>query len=295
MMLKRGLLAAAAFVALSGSAFAETQAIDPALFVVRDADSTMYLYGTVHVRPTGAAWGDDDVREALAESEEIWTELLMTPETEAETQRLALQMGAAPAGQPLSSWLTADDNARLAALSARIGIPAGALEPYRPWMAALTLTLIPIMQAGFDPASGVDRQIDAYGDANGKTMRFFETVEQQLGFFVNLPEEAQRQFIREAITEAERGPGLITELTRAWDQGDIATLERVVIDDSRAQYPDVYQALFVDRNNAWMEVLTREMAGSGVDFVAVGAGHLIGEDGLVAQFRARGFTVERVE
>lgn len=294
-MLKCALLAAAALVALSGSAFAQAQAIDPALFVVRDADSTMYLYGTVHVRPGGADWGDDDVREALAESEEIWTELLMTPELDAQTQALALQLGRAPAGQPLSSWLTAEDNARLTALSARIGIPPGALEPYRPWMAALTLTLIPIMQAGYDPASGVDRQIDAFGDANGKTMRFFETAEQQLGFFVNLPDEAQRQFLREAITEAERGPALINELTHAWDRGDLDTLERVVIDDSREQYPAVYQALFVDRNTAWMDVLVREMAGAGVDFVAVGAGHLIGEDGLVAQFRARGFTVERVE
>lgn len=294
-MLKRGLLAAVAFIALTGSSFAQTQAIDPALFVVRDADSTMYLYGTVHVRPNGADWGDAEVRAALAETQEIWTELLMTPETEAQTQQLALQLGAAPAGQPLSSWLNADENARLAALSARIGIQPGGLEPFRPWLAGLTLTLIPILQAGYNPQSGVDRQIDAYGDANGKTMRFFETPEQQLGFFVNLTDEAQRQFLRESITEAERGPEVIAELTRAWETGDLETLERVVIDDSRELYPEVYRALFVDRNNAWMEVLTREMQGSGVDFVAVGAGHLIGDDGLVAQFRARGFTVERVQ
>jgi uncharacterized protein YbaP (TraB family) len=68
----------------------------------------------------------------------------------------------------------------------------------------------------------------------------------------------------------------------------------VVVDDTREEYPDVYEALFVRRNNAWIEILLRELQGSGVDFVAVGAGHLLGEDGLVAQLRARGYTVERV-
>ena len=162
-------------------------------------------------------------------------------------------------------------------------------------MAALTLTIVPILQAGYSPTSGVDRNVDAYGDANGKAMRFFETAVQQLGFFSNLSEEAQRQFLRESITEAERGPVLINQLTAAWDRGDMESLEGVIIDDTRENYPEVYQALFVARNDAWMETLVREMQGSGVDFVAVGAGHMLGEDGLVEQFRARGFTVERVE
>ncbi len=294
-MLKRALLAAAAFVAVSGSAFAQTQAIDPALFVVRDADSTMYLYGTVHVRPNGADWADAEVRAALAETQEIWTELLMTPETDAQTQQLALQMGRAAPGRPLSSWLSAEENAKLNALTSRLGMPPGALEGFQPWLAGLTLAIVPALQAGYNPASGVDRNVDAFGDANGRSMRALETVEQQLGFFTSLSEEAQRQFLVESINEAEDGVALLNQMTADWEQGDVALLEQLVITETRRDYPEVYRALFVDRNNAWMEVLTREMAGSGVDFVAVGAGHLIGEDGLVAQFRARGFTVERVE
>jgi uncharacterized protein YbaP (TraB family) len=125
-------------------------------------------------------------------------------------------------------------------------------------------------------------------------MRSFETIEQQLGFFSGLDEETQRAFLREAIEEAEEGPAMIREMTTAWERGDLDTLERSVVDDTREEYPDVYEALFVRRNNAWMEVLVRELNGSGVDFVAVGAGHLLGPDGLVAQLRRRGYTVERV-
>jgi len=87
---------------------------------------------------------------------------------------------------------------------------------------------------------------------------------------------------------------MLGELSTAWEEGDERALEHAVIDDTRTEYPDLYRMLFLDRNNAWMTVLTHEMEGSGVDFIAVGAGHIIGSDGLVAQFRARGYRVERV-
>lgn len=290
----------AALFAFTASACAQAPApsangeITPALYAVRDRDSTIYLYGTVHVRPRGSDWGNARVRAAIDEAGEVWTELLMTPETEAQTQVLAMRLGMAPAGQPLSSWLTPEENVQLNAVTTRFGLPQGALEPYRPWLAALTLTLVPLVQAGFDPASGVDRSIDAYADAAQKSMRAFETPEQQLGFFGNLSDEMQREMLQEAIAEADRTAAMIGEMSTAWENGDERALAHAVIDETRAQYPELYQTLFVDRNNAWMEELTREMEGSGVDFVAVGAGHIIGRDGLVAQFRARGYRVERI-
>ena len=268
--------------------------ITPLLYAVRDADSTMYLYGTVHVRPRGADWGNDRVRAAIDESSEVWTELMMTPEADQQTQVLALRLGAAEPGRPLSSWLTPEENASLNAVTTRLGMPQGALEAYRPWLAALTLTLAPLMQAGYDPASGVDRSIDVYSDNAGKTMRALETPEQQLTFFATLSAEAQREMLREAINESETITAMIGDMSAAWEQGNERALERAVIDDTRVEYPELYQMLFVDRNNAWMTELTREMEGSGVDFIAVGAGHIIGSDGLVAQFRARGYRVERV-
>ncbi len=298
--MKSALGALAALFALSVASCAQaptaqqTDGITPLLYVVRDADSTMYLYGTVHVRPRGADWGNDRVRAAIDESGEVWTELMMTPEVDQQTQVLALRLGAAEPGRPLSSWLTPEENASLNAVTSRLGMPQGALEPYRPWLAALTLTLVPLVQAGYDPASGVDRSIDVYSDNAGKTMRALETPEQQLTFFANLSAEAQREMLREAINESETITAMIGEMSAAWEQGNERALERAVIDDTRVEYPELYQMLFVDRNNAWMTELTREMEGSGVDFIAVGAGHIIGTDGLVAQFRARGYRVERL-
>ncbi|MGH6952434.1 MAG: TraB/GumN family protein [Vitreimonas sp.] len=267
----------------------------PALFVARDADSTMYLFGTLHIRRPGPSWGGARAQAGLAEADEVWTELIISPEIDAQTQLLALRHGMADAGRPLSSYFSSEENARIGAAAQRFGLQPQVLDAMKPWLAGITLALMPMIQAGYDPNAGADRLIDAYGDANGKTMRAFETAEEQIQMLASLSDEVQREMLLEALGEAEGGAEEMEAMAGAWESGDMATLERMVVSDLRAHYPDFYRMLLVERNNAWVGVLTRELEGAGVDFVAVGAGHMLGEDGVVAQLRRRGYTVERVE
>jgi uncharacterized protein YbaP (TraB family) len=291
----RAALAAVLFAAIATSACADSrQAQEPAVFAVRDADSTIYLYGTIHVRPSGADWGGPIAHAALASASDVWTEVAISPETDARGQLLARQLGAAPAERPLSAWLAPSENARLEALERRLRLNHEVLEHLQPWSAALTLTFVPIMQAGYDPQSGVDRDVDAYADAHHLREHAFETIDEQLGLLANLSPQLQRQMLLEAVDEAEQGPTEIAAMTAAWEHGDLQSLERSVLADTRRDYPELYQALFVRRNAAWISVIEQELHGAGVAFVAVGAGHLLGPDGLVAQLRARGVTVERL-
>ncbi|MBL8547093.1 MAG: TraB/GumN family protein [Hyphomonadaceae bacterium] len=266
----------------------------PALFVARDADSTMYVYGTIHLRRAGDAWGGAHVEAALAQSEEIWTEVDMDPAAEARGQAEALRLGMSPQNN-LSAHLTAEDDERLIALCQRLGLPPQALERMQPWMAALTLSLMPMMQAGYDPQAGVDRAVVAWGRANSKTLRSFETPEQQIALFAGFDHDEQMEMLRYSFESAEQSVELVNTLSGAWDRGDIATLEARIVTEARNSAPDMYQAFYADRNDAWMSVLSRELEGAGVDFVAVGSGHLYGPDGLIAQLRARGVRVERVQ
>lgn len=295
MAVKAALLAL--FAAFAASACADARPatpIEPAVFAVRDADSTIYLYGTVHVRPNGADWGGPIAHAALASVGDVWTEMDISPETDARGQQLARQLSVAPANRPLSSWLTPAENTRLIALCERLHINRSALEPLQPWAASLTITLLPIVQAGYDPQSGVDRDVDAYADAHHLREHAFETIDEQLGFLANLSPQLQHQMLLEAIDEAEQGPSELAQMTRAWERGDTGALERIVVEEMRRDYPELYQVLFVHRNAAWLPVIQRELNGSGTAFVAVGAGHLLGPDGLVAQLRARGVRVDRV-
>jgi uncharacterized protein YbaP (TraB family) len=200
----------------------------------------------------------------------------------------------APSDQPLSSVLAAEDYQRLGRLADRYGAPIAMFDRMRPWLAAITLSILPMIHAGYDPQAGVDQAIDDFAQANGKSRRSFETIEQQVGFLANLTPDVQRQMLVDAIREAGKGDQEVDGLQNAWESGDLAAMEASVVDDMRAQYPAVYDVMFMQRNNAWMDILMRELDGSGVDFVAVGAGHMLGEHGLVQQLRARGVTVERV-
>jgi len=294
----RPLLAALAALTLAACATGAAEpafAPGPALFVARDADSTMYLFGTLHIRRPNTAWGGARAQAGLAETQEVWTELEISPETDAQTQSLALRYGMAEPNRPLSSYFSANEYARINAAGQRFGVPPQMLEAMRPWIVGVTFSVLPMTEAGYDPAAGADRAIDAFGDANGKTMRSFETAEAQIQMLAGMSDDVQRQMVMEAVAEVEKGSGEMDEMATAWENGDLAALERLVVTEMRDEYPEIYQVLLVERNNAWLETLTHELEGSGVDFVAVGAAHMLGPDGLVAQLRRRGYAVERVE
>lgn len=303
-MIRRWLFAAVAF-AFAGVAYADdkpppapltppiTAPARPALFVVRDADSTLYLFGTMHIRRPGHEWGGPAAQAGLAEADEVWTEMEIAATTQSEVQALVLSTGIAPADRPLSSWLNKAEREQLAAALEHLGASPATFERMRPWLAAMTLSVMPLLQQGYDVTAGADRAvISAAGDAR---QRSFETAAEQIGFFANLSDMAQRQYLMDAINTASEDSTEIDALSTAWESGDLDSLETLVLDSFRARYPELHQVIFTQRNHNWTETLVTELNGSGVDFVAVGAGHLLGDDGVVALLRARGLSVERVE
>lgn len=296
-MTRKMFAAACAALAIASCASAQeprAQTIHPALFVARDTDSKIYLFGTIHVRRPGAPWGGPEAQAALTESQELWTELEMNAEADARAAQEVVRLGVAAPGRPLSSYLSPAQNQRLQAALAAQGAQPHALEHMRPWFAGLMLSLMPVMRAGYDPNAGVDRQIDTIADAQGKTARWFESSAQQLAFFNDLSEGLQIELLMEAVDASGDSAEELANLERAWERGDLRALERAVVDETREQYPELYDVLFVRRNRAWVDALMVQMEGSGVDFVAVGAGHLLGDDGLVEMLRERGVRVSRV-
>lgn len=291
---------AAAFAALALSACA-TQSAEPAfppgpaLYVVSDADSTIYLFGTLHIRRPNEEWGGPRARAGLAEASEFWTELDMSTAAQTQMQGLIVRYGMAPPERPLSSYFSAEENARIAAAANAVGLPPQGIDRFQPWLAGLTLQVMQMMRAGYNAEAGADRMIDAVAREQGKTPRWFETAEEQIQMMAGMSAEVQRQMVLEAVDEADAGGDMMDRMATAWETGDLATLEQLVVTDMRRDYPEMYETLLVNRNNAWVATLHQELQGAGVDFVAVGMGHVIGDQGLVAQLRALGYTVERVE
>ena len=186
----------------------------------------MYLFGTLHVLKPGDAWSTPAIESALTRSEEIWTEVELSPVGMAGAQRLMRERGMAPDDEPLSGRLTPEQAQRLDATLRTYGLSRQSVERMRPWLAGLTLSLAPVMRAGYDPAAGVDRGVGAMGGVQGKKMRALETAEQQVDLLAGLSEPLQMQMLLGSIDEAARGATMVDALAAAWSQGDLETSAR---------------------------------------------------------------------
>ena len=265
----------------------------PALWVVKDADSTLYLFGTVHVlRPT-TGWASDRVNAAFDSADEIWFEI-SDPDNQAAIMPLVQQYGVSP-DKPLSSLLTAEEIADLDAAARTVGMTAAQLDPMRPWLAGLTLSVAPLVKAGYDPQSGVELALKARAEAAGKPIKAFETIDKQGRILATMEEPIQLEFIRQTLEDFDDAVKMLDDMVDAWSRGDAAEPDRVVVEDMQQEAPGVYKAILVDRNADWASQIETLLEGSGTAFIAVGAAHLAGEDSVQAMLIQRGVDVERLE
>ena len=271
---------------------------DPALWVIEDEDSTLYLFGSFHILPPELDWRSDDVAAAFEEADTIWFEAdLFGAEAQRRMQALIPELGVNEPGVTLTSLIDDEAEADLAAFAEILGVPADALaanvDPLKPWFASLQLAVAGIQALGYDPNSGVERILHADAAEAGKEFGYFETVEQQLRFFADMPIEAQVDEFEIAIADMVDNPDQIEELAVAWATGDMATVDRIMNESLRDTGSRLYERLIVERNEDWIPQIEAVLDGEGVDFVAVGAGHIPGEAGVVALLRAEGYEVAR--
>jgi uncharacterized protein len=265
----------------------------PALWVVKDADTTIYLFGTVHLLPTDTDWHYPALDRALADSRSLYIEL--TDDDAANMAALVLRLGMDPA-HPLSTQLGESDAQRLRLLANKAGVPGGmqTLNMMRPWLAALTLAVSPLLKAGLDPAHGVDKLLKAQMADAGKPVLGLETAEQQIHFLADMPTSVQLAFLRSTMRDADKGPIELTRLIDAWKNGDVATIAHLEDEDMRQAEPKLYQRLLVQRNKAWATKIATLLQQPGTVFIAVGAAHLAGPDSVQAQLKQLGLPVEQV-
>lgn len=265
----------------------------PALWVVHGEQGTIYLFGTVHLMPSDANWGSPELDKALEASQRLSLELV--DDDAANMQAQVLKYGMDPT-RTLSSKLSLRDRDRLTKAADAARVPGGinTLDRMRPWLAAVTLSIAPLVQAGMDPAHGVDKTLRRRMEAAGKPVDGLETAADQLRMLYDLPEKLQLDFLRQTFDDVDQGPKKLRELIDAWRRGDVDTIARVEDEDIRALSPQLYDALLVKRNKAWAQTLAARLREPGVTFVAVGAGHLAGPDSVQKQLEQLGYRAERV-
>ncbi len=261
----------------------------PALWQLSDEDTTIYLFGTVHVLPEGTDWSAPRIDHAFAEADELVFEIDVAADPAAMQQMVAAKAALDRPGT-LRDLMQPDDRAQFEAALGSFGMAPTAFDRVEPWMAAITLSLMPLMSAGYSAGSGVELALNAR--AGDKARGALETVEEQIGLFDSMPLDAQLTFLDETVEAIPEVTATVDEMVARWLEGDAASLAALL--NEELDDPELYRRLLSDRNANWAEWIDTRMASPGSVFIAVGAGHLAGPDSVQEQLAARGFTVTRI-
>ena len=287
---------AALFATASLPAFAQAPAAlpdaDPAMWVVKDQDTTIYMFGTFHMLDGKRDWFNDEVKTAFDASSELVLEAIL-PENPADMQPLVLKYAVDPNGKTLSQKLKPDMKAELDKQLSAVGIPAQAFDPLEPWFVSMTLTALGAQKLGLKPEFGPEGILVKAAKANGKTVGELEGVEKQLSILDGLPEATQIAAMNETLSEMSKLGEKFTPMLNAWSTGDTEGLVKLM-EEGEDKLPEFRKVMFTDRNAKWADWVSQRMQKPGVVFMAVGAGHLTGKDSVQSFLAQKGLKAERV-
>lgn len=296
-ILRRG-LGLLGLVALAGCATVPQPAASatgrPALWQVADKDTTVYLFGTIHLLPKNYAWRTTTFDQAVAGSQGLIIETIVdnsNPQALAgELARLGFREGL----PPLATRVPAEKRALLESAIAKTGIPRAAYDRMETWAAAFMLLGVQFKDLGLSGDAGVETVLRSAFTQAGKPVGQLETNTEQLSLFDTLPESAQRALLEGAIDTPAAMNAQFQQMINAWTRGDVDAIAASFNEDLSGS-PELHEALLKRRNVNWTRWIERRMATPGSVFVAVGAGHLAGADSVVAMLQKNGYRVRRVQ
>jgi uncharacterized protein YbaP (TraB family) len=264
---------------------------DPALWVVKDKDTTIYLFGTIHVLKPGLSWFDDGVKKAFDASDELVLEMVQPDQ--ATMQNIVLSKAYSLNGPTLTERLPEADRPVYLNAMTSLGIPPAAFDRAQPWFVATNLSLLPLMKLGYDPKSGPETVLTAAATTEKKTIAGLETPEQQIGYLAGLPDKVQLAFLESTLKDLPKTAETMDGMVSAWSRGDPDALAKYMndgLDDS----PELAKTLLFDRNARWAQWIKARLDKPGTVFVAVGAGHLAGDKSVIDQLKALKIKAKRV-
>ncbi len=287
-------ISAIAATACAAAPAAEPKAASPALWKVADEDTTIYLFGTIHLLPKDTKWRSPEFDRAAAGSDTLVVETVIDEKNPAATMGEVFKLAISPGLPPLLDRVPADKRDALATMVAKSGIPAQAFDKIETWAAAFMLLGVHFQSLGLDSGSGVESVLKKQFEEGGKTVGQLETNAEQLGYFDRLSEEAQRKFLLSVVENPSDMKEQFGGMLDAWARGDVKAIGESFNRDL-ADAVELKEALLVKRNANWANWVKGRLDRPGTVLVAVGAGHLAGEESVQAMLESKGVRVTRVQ
>lgn len=268
----------------------------PALWRVSDADSSVWLFGSIHVLDKDRDWRTPRFDAALAAADHVYFEIVLDVDAYATLTRLSMLYGKNRDGRQLSDYLTTEQQERLQVFLDAHGLQRELVEPMRPWMADLTLMSVAMASGGegaLTQQAGVELLLlDEIGEDRRREL---ETAETQFRMFAGPPDAEQVDSLMRTIEigdSAEQSLGTLAEL---WHAGDVDALARTMNQALGSLDSPIYKRMLSDRNRRWTTQIARMLESNEDAMIIVGAGHLAGPVGVPTLLSEAGFKVERMD
>ena len=266
---------------------------DAPVWRVTDGESTVYLGGTVHLlRPEDYPL-PEEFDQAYEGSSELFLETDIPSMDDLSMQAQMMQQLTYSDGRTLKDVLDTEVYAALETYTAGVGMPLMMLEQFKPGMIVSTLQVLEFQRMGFTP-QGVDAFLNTQALTDGKSLGALETLDEQIGFLAAMGEGNESEFIMMSLEDLDRTAKLMDQMIGAWRTGDSEALRTLFVDDMLERAPAVYDSLLRQRNLRWIPQIEAMFDDPEIEFVLVGAAHLVGADGIVELLRARGYVVSKL-
>ena len=263
----------------------------PGLWKIADHDTTIYLFGTIHLLPEGIDWFHGPLANAFEHSDLLLTEL---PDVaNGDVMAAVMKYGTLPQGQSLRARMSDEQRAKYEAALASLGLPKTMFDRNKPWMAAITLPLIKLQKAGFNLEQGVETQLAQRNKALGHPRAGLETIDFQFGVFNSLSEAEQLDYLMEVIDALPQINGAIKSMVATWARGDADGLAALL--NAEEDIPALAETLIYSRNRTWAGWIETRLKQPGTVFIAVGAGHLAGKGSVQQVLAKHGVKAARVQ
>lgn len=277
------------------AAQARAPAARPALWQVSDADTTIYLFGTIHLLPENYQWRTAKFDDAVASSQQLVIETIVDQKDPTKIMSAMASLAFnSPNLPPLIDRVSPPKRPALAAAVKKSGFPPQAFDRMETWAAAFILLGNQYRDMKLKGDEGVEAVLRNNFSTAGKPIGELETNVQQLSFFDALPEKAQLALLEGAIDNSQSADKEFTGMLKAWSTGDVARIGKT-FDRDLAGSPELAQALIHQRNANWSRWIEQRMSQPGSVMIAVGAGHLAGGDSVIAMLQKDGYRVRRVQ
>lgn len=274
-------------------AAAQSRNDGPPIWIVKDEDSTLYLYGTVHLLSEDMDWQREDMKAAFGEAGTIYFEIDTADTAQLELSVLTQTLGFFQNGETLTDHM---DNYQLNLFEAVVHngkLTRELLKGMKPWLASELLTVSAANEAGLFSDFAADETLKMQAQHLGKNIIYLDTIKRQIHASADQSRDVQMTLLTETMANYSQLGQNLSDIADAWAVGNAKELERVALEPFQLSSSEFYQALRVDRNHLWVSEFENFMNRSGTAFAAIGIAHLLGEDSLQDILRENGYGVER--